>query len=116
MKKWYRLSLFNLVILAFLGVLLRFKNVFSLPLFDYKNLLHGHSHFAFSGWITFLLQILIVEEFTKDYKHHEKFWDRFFSLSSVINYAMAASFIMGGYNASSIALSTAGLFLSYVYC
>jgi hypothetical protein len=115
MKKWYSLSLFNLVVLALLGLILRYKINFPLPFLKQENLLHAHSHFAFNGWISFLLQVLIVDEFTDDYKKSKKFWDRFLAASTIVNYAMIISFASQGYGAISIALSTVALWLSYLF-
>src|SRR4051812_24987153 len=116
MKKWFQLGLFNLFILAFLGLLLRYKMVFSLPFIEYTNLLHAHSHFAFNGWISFTLQLLILQEFTGDYKTRKRFWNKFFLISAVLNYAMIITFAATGYGAFSISISTVGLFLSYIFC
>lgn len=115
MKKWYQIALFNLVVLAFLGLILRYKINFPLEIFQQKNLLHAHSHFAFNGWAGFLLQVLILNEFTNDYKISTKFWDRFFLISTLINYAMIISFAWTGYSVISITLSTASLWLSYIF-
>ncbi|TKK68051.1 hypothetical protein FC093_12620 [Ilyomonas limi] len=115
MKKWYQVALFNLVVLALLGLLMRYKMNFPFPVLEQKNILHAHSHFAFNGWIGFLLQVLIVDEFTHDYKKSTRFWNRFFLVSTVVNHAMIFSFAWEGYGAISIALSTAGLWLSYVF-
>ena len=59
-KKWLQFSLFNLMLVALLGVTLRYKIAFSLPFIDQQNLLHGHSHFAFAGWVTQALMTLLV--------------------------------------------------------
>ena len=115
MIKWYRVALFNLVLLAFLGLVLRYKIIFSLSFIEQKNLLHAHSHFAFTGWISFLLQALILHQFTSGYKIETKFWDRFFVASSIVNYAMIVSFAWVGYAGISIVLSTAALWLSYIF-
>jgi len=115
MKKWYQVALFNLVVLAFLGLVLRYKINFPLPFFEQDNLLHAHSHFAFNGWIGFLLQVLILEEFTTDFQNSPNFWNRFFVASTVVNYAMIISFALVGYAGVSIVLSTAALWLSYVF-
>lgn len=115
MKKWYQLALFNLIVVALLGLLLRYKMNFSFPFLEQENILHAHSHFAFDGWIGFLLQVLIVDVFTKDYKKSPLFWNRFFLLSTIVNYAMIFSFGWEGYGGISIALSTATLWLSYLF-
>ena len=115
MMKWYRLALFNLVVLAALGLLLRYKISFPLEIFEQKNILHAHSHFAFSGWLSFILQLLVLNKFTTDYEKNLRFWHRFFTVSTVINYGMIVSFIWVGYTGMSIALSTLTLFLSYIF-
>jgi hypothetical protein len=115
MKKWYYVALFNLVVLAFLGLVLRYKINFPLPVFQQENLLHAHSHFAFNGWISFVLQLLILDEFTDDYRTSTKFWNRFFILSTIVNYAMIVSFAWVGYAGVSILLSTVALWLSYAF-
>lgn len=57
--KYFRYSVISLFIVAVLGTLMRYKIAFSFPYFDQKNLLHAHSYFAFSGWIShfFILRI-----------------------------------------------------------
>lgn len=59
-KTWVRICIFNLMIVAVLGSLMRFKIAFEFPFFVQKNLLHSHSHFALFGWISFILMILIA--------------------------------------------------------
>ncbi|WP_018617449.1 hypothetical protein [Segetibacter koreensis] len=115
LKNWYVIALFNLAILALLGLILRYKINFALPFIEQENLLHAHSHFAFNGWIGFLLQLLILDEFTGDYKKSAKFWNGFFMVSTIVNYAMIVSFAWVGYAGISIILSTIALWLSYVF-
>lgn len=115
MKKWYQFALFNLVVLALLGLILRYKINFALPFVLQKNLLHAHSHFAFYGWVSFLLQLLFLDTFTGSKEITATFRNRFFVASSVLNYGMIYSFAVGGYSTFSIVLSTAALLLSYVF-
>ncbi|HLG39653.1 MAG TPA: hypothetical protein VI461_08290 [Chitinophagaceae bacterium] len=60
LKKWLRLSLLNLLIVAFAGIIQRYKIAFPLPFIDQRNLMHAHSHLAFAGWITQALMALMV--------------------------------------------------------
>ena len=53
--KWFRIALLNLAIVALYGTLMRYKIAFDFPFFEQKNLLHAHSHFAFTGWISHVL-------------------------------------------------------------
>jgi hypothetical protein len=59
---WAAISLFNLCIVAVLGVLLRSKILFTLPWLDYLKVLDAHWHFAFGGWLTLALLFLLVQE------------------------------------------------------
>ena len=59
---WINLSIINLCIVALLGFILRSKILFSLPMINYLNLLETHFHFAFVGWVTLALLVLMVDE------------------------------------------------------
>ncbi len=59
---WIDISIFNLCIVAALGIILRSKILFALPGINYINFLDTHSHFAFSGWLTLALLFLLVGE------------------------------------------------------
>jgi hypothetical protein len=39
---------------------MRYKIGFEFPFFDQKHLQHSHSHFAFSGWISHTLMVLMI--------------------------------------------------------
>ena len=57
---WLKFSLINLLIVALLGLLMRYKIGFEFPFLDQKHLQHSHSHFAFSGWISHTLLVLMI--------------------------------------------------------
>ena len=57
---WLKFSLFNLLLVAILGLLMRYKIGFEFPFLDQKNLQHSHSHFAFAGWISHTLMVLML--------------------------------------------------------
>jgi hypothetical protein len=107
-KKWTYWSLVNLLIVAVLGVTLRYKGAFSLPVLDYKYLLHAHSHFAFSGWVTTILFTCFVYliPFRKTYVY--QFW-----LNQVASFGMLISFAIQGYGPVSIAFSALSVVFSY---
>ena len=113
-NKWLRIAFFNLLILSVLGVILRYKIAFSLPFVDQKNLLHGHSHFAFSGWITQALMYLLIRQL----KHDEQYiivkkykWILWGNLLTA--FGMLFSFPVEGYGLFSIIFSTISIFVSY---
>lgn len=115
-EKWLKVALINLCIVALLGVTLRYKIAFSLPFIDQKNLLRGHSHFAFSGWITQALMILLLYYLYKRgqqniYKRYK--WVLLANL--VTAYGMLVSFPIQGYALFSIIFSTLSIFSSYIF-
>ena len=59
---WVDLSIINLCVVALLGFILRSKILFALPWINYLYLLDAHSHFAFEGWVTLALLLLLVQE------------------------------------------------------
>src|SRR5687768_4538604 len=62
-RRLVQFAFFNLFIVACLGVLLRAMPLVDLVPFEYKNLLHGHSHFAFGGWVMPVLLALLLYYF-----------------------------------------------------
>ncbi len=116
LRKWLTISFLNLVLVATLGVVLRYKIAFYLPFVEQKYLLHSHSHFAFSGWITQSLMVLLIHHLAnqsgKDvYKKYR--WLLYANL--VTAYGMLISFIFQGYGAISIIFSTLSIFVSYFF-
>lgn len=116
-KYWMRLSIISLLVVATVGVLMRYKIPFSLPQFNQKHLLHAHSHFAFVGWITQTLYVLLIH-FLLRYKHtHTAGKYRFILAGNLIcAYGMLLSFIVQGYGSVSITFSTLSIFINYIFC
>lgn len=56
-----RIAMLNLVLVAFIGVLMRYKIGFEFTWVNQKNLQLAHSSVAFSGFVSFLLMILIID-------------------------------------------------------
>lgn len=114
--RWVRVSLLNLLIVASLGVVLRYKILYPLPFVDQKHLLHGHSHFAFAGWITQAIMTLLVTYLARQrgdiiYKKYK--WLLYGNLLTA--YAMLIAFPIEGYGLYSIIFSTASIFVSYAF-
>jgi hypothetical protein len=114
LRKWLQISLFNLLLIAFLGVIMRYKIAYSLPWVDQRNLLHAHSHFAFAGWITQALMALLVYYLLEkgDTKAFTKYRPVLYS-NLVTAYGMLVTFPFIGYAFLSIAFSTLSIFVSY---
>jgi hypothetical protein len=115
-QKWLRISFFNLLLVAVLGVIMRYKIAYSLPFIDQSNFLYAHSHFAFTGWVSqvlmtlmwaFLYQYLPVSSLKK--------YPRVLMANLVVSYGMLVSFCLQGYGLVSIVLSTLSIFVSYAF-
>lgn len=116
LTKWIRIALFNLLLVAFIGVVLRYKILFSLPFVDQKHLLHGHSHFAFSGWVTQILMALMIDVVGTQKKQNLFPKYRWLLYANLITaYGMLLSFPLQGYGLFSISFSTLSIFVSYIF-
>ena len=114
--KWLSVAFFNLLLVGFLGCILRYKIAYSLPLVDQRFLLHAHSHFAFSGWITHILIVLMWGYLYKYLPAHllgKYKWLVIANLAAA--YGMLLSFPWEGYGVVSIIFSTLSIFVSYAF-
>jgi len=111
-NSWIKISLFSLLIVAFLGVLMRYKIAFELPFLAQKNIQHAHSHFAFAGWVTQLLMVLMVR-YLANYTFESKIskYNTLFWVNIIGAYIMLISFIIQGYGFVSILFSTISIFV-----
>lgn len=115
-QKWIRIVFINLFIVALLGVIMRYKIAYYLPFIEQKNFLHAHSHFAFSGWVTQILMVLmwaflynyLPADSLKKYK-----WLLIANLVSA--YGMLVSFTWEGYGIISILFSTLSILVSWLF-
>jgi len=116
LSKWLSISILNLSFVAALGLILRYKIAYSLPFLDQKYILHSHSHFAFSGWITQTLMILMIFYLSKTLGkeiNSRYYWLLYANLIS--SYGMMISFILQGYGLYSISFSTLNIFAFYAF-
>lgn len=114
--RWLQLSFINLLLVATLGILLRYKIAFSLPFIDQKHILHSHSHFAFTGWVTHTLLLLMVLYLQKkDLADTFKKYNPLLLLNLLSGYGMLVSFIIQGYAFFSISFSTLSIFTSFIF-
>ena len=114
--KWVQLALVNFCLVALAGVTLRYKINFPLPSVNQKNLLHGHSHFAFVGWVTLVLMALMVQYLQvhrPDLNFKKYRW--ILLLNCLSAYGMFAGFIAQGYDTISITFTSICILLSYVF-
>ena len=111
---WIKFSLFNLLLVATLGLLMRYKIAFEFPFLNQKNIQHSHSHFAFAGWVSQTLFVLMVHFLSKQNAaiNLEKY-KKVFIANLVCVYIMLFSFIFQGYGLISILFSTLSIFVSF---
>ena len=118
-KFWLKISLINLFIVACLGLLMRYKIGFEFPYLDQKHLQHSHSHFAFSGWISHTLMVLMVsflENRTKNIENRlTKRYNKILIANLICAYGMLVFFIVQGYGMFSIIFSTLSIVVSCVF-
>lgn len=113
---WLKFSIVNLFLVALLGVLMRYKIGFDFPFFVQKHLLHSHSHFAFAGWVSHTLMVLMV--FYLKNKATVFAAGRYRNLivaNLVCSYGMLVFFIIQGYGLWSISFSTLSIIVSYFF-
>ena len=116
LHRWIKLTLFNLLIVATLGVILRYKIAYSLPFIHQKHLLHGHSHFAFAGWISQAIMTLLVAYLSKQNGEAVfKKYQRLLYANAFAAYGMLLTFPIEGYGLYSITFSTLSIIVSYAF-
>ena len=115
-ENWYKILLFNFILVALLGALMRYKIAFELPFIDQKNLQNAHSHFAFAGWVTQALMFFILDIFKKNLTtSQQKSYQNIMVFNLFICYAMIISFLFTGYGIYSIALSVLQMIIMLYY-
>lgn len=116
LHKWFRIAIFNLLLVALLGVIMRYKIAFSLPFINQKNFLSAHSHFAFAGWITQAIMSFIALYISERKPGFSLKKYNYLLLANLLTaYGMLFSFPFGGYGAISVIFSTLSIFTSYAF-
>ena len=116
LSKWLSISFLNLLLVAFLGFILRYKIAFYLPLSNQKYILHSHSHFAFSGWVTQSLMVLLIYYLSS--KIGEDVFEKYRLLlyaNLICSYGMLITFIIQGYGLFSISFSSLSILVSVIF-
>ncbi len=113
--KWTRMSLSYLVIVALIGLVLRVKLAVIFPLFNFRYILHAHSHTAMLGWIYSAVYIALLYNYLPHKGFTGKVYNRLFILTQVSIAGMLITFSIQGYGAFSIAFSTLHIIFSYLF-
>lgn len=113
---WLKFSVFNFFIVALLGVIMRYKILYALPFLDQKHLQEAHSHFAFYGWITTAIYVLILHYLSKvNPALRLKKYETLIIINLAASFFMLGTFIYGGYFWASIVGSAVALLCSFVF-
>lgn len=98
---------------------MRYKIGFEFPFFDQKHLQHSHSHFAFSGWISHTIMVLMIGFLEFRIKNLDTRFLKKYNLILIANlicaYGMLVFFIIQGYGLLSIIFSTASIVVACVF-
>lgn len=113
LKFHIKIALGYFFIVALLGVFLRMFQVVDIN-FNYKNILHAHSHIALLGWIYTAITTLIYQLFLSN-KQIEISYKRLFWSTQISILGMLFTFPFTGYALFSILFSTYFLLNSYAF-
>ena len=95
---------------------MRYKIAYSLPIVDQKHVQEAHSHFAFYGWITQIIYVLIIRYLHGILSEQQlKKYHTLLVVNAIAAFVMIPSFIYNGYFWASIAASTAALLTSFAF-
>jgi len=104
-----RITLIFLLIAAVFGLMLRLMMADTI-FYNYKYLLHTHSHIALLGWL-YNAALIVLQYFI--FKKNKGAFNRIFWISQITIVGMMFSFPFEGYGLFSITFSTLYLFCSY---
>lgn len=115
-KQWVQVALINFCVVALAGVTMRYKINYSLPVVDQKYLMHGHSNFAFVGWVAMALMILMIRFLIRSrLQTNYRKYNNLLVAELIASYAMFISFIIQGYAFWSITFSCLTILISYFF-
>lgn len=113
-RNWIRIALLFFFVASSLGSLLRLLYLTEIPLIDYKNILHAHSHLALLGWgFTALCGGLLASLIPSNL--HKNVYDRLLLAQMVTISLMTLAFVIEGYGPFSIALSAIFVVVAFLF-
>lgn len=112
-KAYLIIPILNFLFAALLGLFMRYLSVGSVNItYNYRYLVHAHSHIAILGWVYLALFGLLIACFLPDW--HRKY-KRIFWITQVSIIGMLASFPFQGYAVFSIIFSSLHVIMSYFF-
>lgn len=102
-KRLLSLGLLSLIVVALLGVIMRYKIGFSLPIVNQKHLQLAHSGFAFSGLISHFLLTFILMDINASLKASQsKYLTYLIHANLLFSYIACMAFIWKGFGTISV--------------
>lgn len=116
-RYWLVVAVLNLFLVAVLGLLMRLKAIFPMAWVNQKFIMHAHSHFAFSGWVSHAIMVLMVMVVFR-LRTMDSLPTRYqYTLAAnlLASFGMLICFILQGYGVYAIIFSTLVLIISFVF-
>ena len=114
-KIWIDFSILGLCMVGLLGLLLRSKIVFELPLINYNHLLEAHSHFTFGGWVSLALMTSLVFELLPPVVNQKYYYQWVLGGITISSWAMLLAYLFEGYGYFSIICSFIFILITFVF-
>ena len=114
-NRWIDFSILALCMVGLLGLLLRSKIVFELPLINYNHLLEGHSHFTFGGWVSLALMTSLVLELLPPSVNQKYYYQWLLGGIAISSWGMLLAYLLEGYGYFSIICSFIFILITYVF-
>ncbi|WP_164126163.1 hypothetical protein [Sphingobacterium luzhongxinii] len=114
-KQWAGIGLFNLGLVASMGILMRLKFIIPMSFINLKYMQHAHSHFAFAGWVTQTLMLCLVVVTFRLQKAGRlpRHYVCIFWANLICSLGMLFSFLYQGYGGISITFSSLSILVSF---
>ncbi|MCH6232885.1 c-type cytochrome [Cognataquiflexum rubidum] len=113
-KPWMFWAVFFFLMASLFGLLMRYFLVGEVSFFEYKHILHAHSHLALLGWGYLLVTGALVFTYVKDAKRLQTY-KVLLGISVFTTLGMMLSFPFQGYGLYSITFSSLHLISSYFF-
>jgi hypothetical protein len=94
---WLKIALFNFLLAALAGALLRYAFVVEIPWLHFRPMMHAHSHTAMLGWLYLGIFSLLIGTFLKPEQQAAPFYNRLFWATEVAVIGMFCTFPFYGY-------------------
>lgn len=99
-----------------MGLVLRYAALGEATGFDYRNMLHAHSHIAALGWVYQMMYLLIVRSYVPENTQESKrSFGRLFIVTQLSVVGMMVSFPLQGYGIYSIISSALHILCTYFF-